>query len=99
MMKRLPEYVNGLPNLSGAEAEIAALLSSTRSRPVFTDEVTSFGELSSACAIALHMPQPLIAAGGDDLRTAEVIGNWGQGTWTDYGAELARRARVAADSV
>src|SRR5271167_1036680 len=34
-----------------------------------------FGHIRSASAIALHMHQPLIPAGGDDLRTARIISN------------------------
>ena len=34
-----------------------------------------FGQIRSAAAIALHMHQPLIPAGGADLRTAAIISN------------------------
>ena len=34
-----------------------------------------FAGIDSACAIALHMHQPLIPAGGGDLRSAALIGN------------------------
>jgi hypothetical protein len=39
------------------------------------DSTIDFGRIKSAFAIALHMHQPLIPAGGGDLRTAEVISN------------------------
>ena len=35
----------------------------------------AWGHIRSACAIALHMHQPLIPAGGDDLARARVISN------------------------
>src|SRR5208282_1241632 len=34
-----------------------------------------YARIRSACAIALHMHQPLIPAGGDNLRTAAMISN------------------------
>jgi hypothetical protein len=72
----LPEVVDGLPNLSGAEALIERSLAEARRRPVFLAEShVAFDRIRSACAIALHMHQPLIPAGGDDLRTAALIGN------------------------
>src|SRR5437764_11381838 len=37
--------------------------------------VDDLSSIRSAFAIALHMHQPLIPAGGDDLRTAAVISN------------------------
>ena len=47
-----------------------------RDRPVFlADSRIDFVRIRSACAIALHMHQPLIPAGGDDLRTAALISN------------------------
>ena len=39
------------------------------------DSRIDFDRIRSACAIALHMHQPLTPAGGDDLRTAALIGN------------------------
>jgi len=72
----LPEVVDGLPNLSGAESLIERTLAEARDRPVFlADSGVAFDRIRSACAIALHMHQPLIPAGGDDLRTAALIGN------------------------
>ena len=73
----LPEWVDGLPNLSGEEALIAATIEDASKRRVYPmpeSGILSKGS-SSAFAIALHMHQPLIPAGGDDLRTAELISN------------------------
>ncbi len=75
-MSDLREYVDGLPNISGAETEIAQAQRAQADRPVFLPESgIDFGRLRSACAIALHMHQPLIPAGGGDLRTAQIISN------------------------
>ena len=75
-MNTLEEMVDARPNLSGAEAEIGDAIRGARGRPVFLhDGGIDFGRAKSAFAIALHMHQPLIPAGGDDLRTAELISN------------------------
>jgi hypothetical protein len=75
-MADLPEYVDGVPNLSGWEAEIDQAILDSRQRPVFLKESgIDFGHIRSACAVALHMHQPLIPAGGGDLHTAEIISN------------------------
>ena len=75
-MSDLPEYVGSLPNICGAENQIEAALSARRGQPVSLPESgIDFGRIRSAFAIALHMHQPLIPAGGDDLATAEIISN------------------------
>jgi hypothetical protein len=71
MMADLPEYVDGLPNICGSENVIAETMA--RPRPKMSG--IDFGRAKSACALALHMHQPLIPAGGHDLRTAGIIGN------------------------
>ncbi len=75
-MEALPEYVDGLPNLCGAEPLIERVIAEARERPVFLAESRApFDRIRSACAIALHMHQPLVPAGGEDLRSAALIGN------------------------
>jgi hypothetical protein len=75
-MPSLPEYVDGLPNLSGSEQLIEHTMAEARDRPVFLgDSRIPFDRIRSACAIALHMHQPLIPAGGAELRTAALISN------------------------
>jgi hypothetical protein len=75
-MTALPEYVNGTPNIAGSEKEIDKAIRAAAKKPVFKpDSTIDFGRIKSAFAIALHMHQPLIPAGGGDLRTAEVISN------------------------
>ena len=75
-MNPLPEYVEGLPNICGFDAEIDRAIAKGREGPVFLHESRiDFGRIRSAFSNALHMHQPLIPAGGGDLRTADVIGN------------------------
>lgn len=70
----LPEMVDGVPNVCGSEQRIAAAMAGTA--PVFLPESDiDFGRVKSGFAVALHMHQPLIPTGGDDLRTATIISN------------------------
>jgi hypothetical protein len=75
-MGELAEYVDGLPNLCGSEQRIQAAVAAGRERPVFLGgSSVDIAGIDSAFAVALHMHQPLIPAGGPDLRTATIIGN------------------------
>ena len=70
----IPEHVGGLPNLCGSENLIAEAMSMPG--PVLLPESDiDFDRIRAGFAIALHMHQPLIPAGGNDLRTAQIIGN------------------------
>jgi len=70
----MPKYIDGLPNLCGREEQIAEAMTATG--PFYLPESqVAFDEIDSTFAIALHMHQPLIPAGGDDLRTAAIISN------------------------
>jgi hypothetical protein len=70
----LPETLGGLPNLCGSEDLIAGAVAGPG--PFFLPESgIDFDRIKSCFGTALHMQQPLIPAGGDDLRTAEVISN------------------------
>jgi Glycosyl hydrolase family 57 len=73
----LSEWVDGLPNLSGEEALIRATVEDASRGRVYPmpESGDPFEGIDSAVAIALHMHQPLIPAGGDDLRTAKLISN------------------------
>jgi len=74
-MENLPEYVDGLPNICGAEKTLDTALANRHS-PVFKNgSPIHFQHIKSAAAIALHMHQPLIPAGGHDMQTAAVISN------------------------
>lgn len=75
-METLPEQINGLPNICGSEPRIEqAILDACGQRAFPVNNGIDMGRLSSAAAIALHMHQPLIPAGGPDLQTAAIIGN------------------------
>ena len=67
---------DGLPEICGSETNLheAKRTVDQRPRPMARSSV-DFGRLKSGCAIALHMHQPLIPAGGLDLKTAELISN------------------------
>jgi hypothetical protein len=70
----IPEYIDGLPNLCGSEGLIAEAMAGLG--PIFLPESgIDFGRIKSTFAISLHMHQPLIPAGGKDLRTAGIISN------------------------
>ncbi len=75
-MSELPEYIEGLPNIAGSESVIDEAIQASKDKPVFLHESgIDFGNIRSACAIALHMHQPLIPAGSGDLQNAEIISN------------------------
>jgi hypothetical protein len=73
----LAEYRDGLPSLSGQEALIAATIGESASHRLYPmpEAGDPCAGIQSAFAIALHMHQPLIPAGGGDLRTASLISN------------------------
>lgn len=70
----ISEQMQDRPTLCGFEREIAE--ARTRPGPTYLpDSGIDFDRARSAFAIALHMHQPLIPAGGPDLHTAQVISN------------------------
>ena len=76
MYPTIPEYINGVPNISGSEELVDKTVRQGLKKILFTKESRiDFGKIKSAAAIALHMHQPLIPAGGTDLRTAAIISN------------------------
>ena len=76
-MKTFPEYIDQLPNLCGREREIEeAITTSKLAGPLYPkSETADIASIRSAFAIELHMHQPLIPAGGDELSNTRVIGN------------------------
>ena len=74
MMDSLPESVDGVPNLSGSEEVIRAIMQRPRV-PQHLGSGVDFGRVRAGFACALHMHQPLIPAGGADIRTAHIISN------------------------
>lgn len=73
-MTQMTESIDGLPNICGNEKEVLKRAGS-RKDAYRTAGGIDFGRVKSAAAIALHMQQPLIPAGGGDLRTADIISN------------------------
>ncbi|OEU58913.1 MAG: glycosyl hydrolase family 57 [Desulfobacterales bacterium C00003104] len=70
----MKEIIDGLPNICGQEDEIIKVTRS--SGPVFLGDTNiSLDRVNTAFGVALHMHQPTIPAGGDDLATAELISN------------------------
>lgn len=75
-MTELVEMIDGWPNISGSEALIEQVIQDSQTQPVFLPASTvEFSKLQSAAAVALHMHQPLIPAGGADLPGAAMISN------------------------
>jgi hypothetical protein len=70
----MPEAFGEIPNICGSEDRVAEAVN--RPGPFYLPECgIDFGRIHSAFANALHMHQPLIPAGGSNLRTAAVISN------------------------
>ena len=74
MTDPLPEYINGIPNIAGSEELIRQTMARRQPR-LDTDSRIDFSRIRAGAACALHMHQPLIPAGGSDLRTARIISN------------------------
>ena len=75
-MGELPEEIDGLPNICGSEQRIEEAIRARGTDPVFLPPgAAGFDDVNSAFAVALHMHQPLVPAGGPDLRTAPIISN------------------------
>lgn len=73
-MTSTQQHVEGRPSICGREEAVAQATARERPGGVPANTV-DFARARSACAIALHMHQPLVPAGGGDLATAEIIGN------------------------
>jgi hypothetical protein len=75
-MTTIPELIDGLPNISGNEVEVRQQLSKVSGDALYRPiSDIDFAQPRAACAVALHMHQPLVPAGGDDLQTAAIISN------------------------
>lgn len=75
-MVELTPTIDGLPNICGAEPLIAETVATRPKTPLYLGPgAVDFGRIRSACAVALHMHQPLSPTGGDHLPTAAIIGN------------------------
>ncbi len=79
-MPELPEWLDGLPNICGFDAQREEALHANDGRAIFLPESgIDFGQARGACAVALHMHQPIMPAGGPDrgadLRVNPLVGN------------------------
>ena len=84
---RMPESINGVPNICGSEDAVAQAMS--RPGPFYLPESgIDFGRVRSGFANALHMHQPLIPAGRPDLSVAPVVSNLQY--MRDFGTDEAR---------
>lgn len=65
-----------LPPICGAEERIAGVVAAARNRPPDPGQSRhDWSNIQSAFAVALHMHQPLVPAGGAELHSAEIISN------------------------
>ncbi len=71
----LTEEIDGVPNISGSEQAVEAAIAARREDLRLHSVGNRFAGVESAFGVALHMHQPLIPAGGNDLRTAAVVSN------------------------
>jgi hypothetical protein len=70
----IPDMIDGLPNICGAEAQVEEVMRNRR--PVYLPETNlRLDRLRATFAVALHMHQPLIPAEGGDMRRAGIISN------------------------
>ncbi len=67
--------LDGLPNIAGHEEHAVPVPGTPREPVAAPRSDTDLGRVQSAFALALHMHQPTIPAGGEDLKTARLIGN------------------------
>ncbi len=72
----LPDCIDGLPNIAGHEDDVRRAVAAGADHDVFrTEGGIDFARVRAAAAVALHMHQPLIPAGGADLSSAAIVGN------------------------
>jgi hypothetical protein len=68
----MPEMIGDLPNICGSEDRVESIMRGRHA--VFLPETNlRLENLRATFAIALHMQQPLVPAGGHDLRSAAMI--------------------------
>jgi hypothetical protein len=74
---QVPVTIDGVPNVSRAEEVVAQALPGSEWPPLpgTRESGDPFAGIQAAWAIALHTHQPLIPAGGEQLRTAQLTGN------------------------
>ena len=80
-MKELPEYIEDVPNISGAEDQVIETMRNGAAKQLYREAGRiDFGSIRAASAIALHMHQPLIPAGCDNQDIDSICINSGAKT-------------------
>jgi len=75
-MNNLTQTHDGLPDICGPEKAVPeAPRADGKHSSASKESSIDFSRIRSGFAVALHMHQPLIPAGGSDLKTAEIISN------------------------
>jgi hypothetical protein len=75
-MNQLTQTHNALPKICGSEQNLPGALQTDGERKMLSaHSCIDSNRIRSAFAVALHMHQPLIPAGGPDVRTAEIVSN------------------------
>jgi len=76
MNRSVSQSIGPLPDICGSEDLIDKTIKERSNDPLFMQEGRiDFTSIKGAAAIALHMHQPLIPAGGEEIRTARTISN------------------------
>jgi hypothetical protein len=68
-MEILPEFIDGLPNICESEQLLEQAVQQRERRVFPAEKGFDFTQIRSAAAVALHMHQPLIPAGGGRFST------------------------------
>jgi hypothetical protein len=75
-MHDLTQTQDGLPDICGSEKTLLEALRTDGKHSLSpTQRALDFTRIRSGFAVALHMHQPLIPAGGPDLTTAKIVSN------------------------
>ncbi|KAF1986429.1 glycoside hydrolase family 57 protein [Aulographum hederae CBS 113979] len=70
------DIIDGLPNITGCESEIQEAIASGAKDLIYVQkDIKPFAGIRAGFANVLHMHQPLVPAGGSDIKTAKVISN------------------------
>lgn len=73
--QNMPETIGGLPNITSFDQVEKAVRDGAGKPVMIQNSKIPFDRIKSAAAVALHMHQPLIPAGGADLHSADLISN------------------------
>ncbi|MBF0384735.1 MAG: glycosyl hydrolase family 57 [Candidatus Omnitrophica bacterium] len=74
-INNMPEIIDNMPNICGKEKEIEQATKPSAKNYYAPVSNINLDKVQGAFSIALHMHQPMIPAGGYDLRSAQIISN------------------------